>query len=55
MTESEKRTAERLASLLPRLSAQDKRELVAYGEGMANMAERMIYTTDAAPRPEPRA
>lgn len=54
MTEKEKRTSERLASLFKRLSDQDKDHLLVYGMGMADMAERMIRTTDSAPRPEPQ-
>lgn len=54
MTEKEKRTSERLASLFQRLNDQDKDHLLAYGAGMADMAERMIRTTDAAAPEQPR-
>ncbi|MBD5151574.1 MAG: hypothetical protein HDT16_03545 [Oscillibacter sp.] len=49
MTESDKRTGERLANLLPRLSEQDRFYLVAYGEGMANKAERMSQEAGSTP------
>lgn len=54
MTESDKRTGERLANLLPRLSEQDQLYLMAYGEGMANKAERMSREAGSTPEPPRR-
>lgn len=52
MSEAEKRTADRLTKILLRLSEQDMAVFMAYGEGMANKAERMdrvISTMASAP------
>ena len=49
MAEQDKRIAESIKALLPRLSEQDKQVLVAYGEGMAYKAAQQIMTTDSAP------
>ena len=40
MSERDTQISERLKVLLPRLSDQDKRVLMAYGEGMADKAAR---------------
>lgn len=47
MVEKEWQVADRLKRLLPRLSAQDKAVFLAYGEGMACKAAR-IMTQDSA-------
>ena len=54
MSEKDKKIAESIKSLLPRLSYQDKRVLMAYGEGMADRAARDIVTHDSAPEPRPQ-
>lgn len=42
MVEKEWQVADRLKRLLPRLSAQDKAVFLAYGEGMACKAARLM-------------
>ena len=42
MSERDNQISERLKVLLPRLSDQDKRVLMAYGEGMADKAARIM-------------
>ena len=54
MSERDNQISERLKVLLPRLSDQDKRVLMAYGEGMADKAARSIMTHDSAPEPKTR-
>lgn len=54
MSERDTQISERLKVLLPRLSYQDKRVLMAYGEGMADRAARDIVTHDSAPEPRPQ-
>lgn len=41
MTDKEKRTSERLTDLFKRLNEQGKDHLLTYGEGMADMQERL--------------
>ena len=53
MSERDNQISERLKVLLPRLSDQDKRVLMAYGEGMAAKAARSM-THDSAPAPKTR-
>ena len=53
MSERDNQISERLNVLLPRLSDQDKRVLMAYGEGMADKAARSM-THDSAPEPKTR-
>lgn len=47
MTEREKRTAESLECLFPRLSALDRERLLMFGEGMAVKAEECRSTADS--------
>lgn len=48
MTEKDRQMAESLKRLLPRLSAQDKAVFLAYGEGMACKAARLMTQDSAA-------
>ena len=50
MTDSEKRTAESLKGLFPRLSELDVERLLMFGEGMAVKAEEYRRTADSTPQ-----
>lgn len=52
MNENEKRVAENIKQILPRLSQRDREIFVAYGEGMACKAARMTRGSDPEQRRE---